>query len=328
MAPSPDALALGAELQRHLGPSEQVTVGVAQLPLDAEADSGGVGLVSAAREGYREARRCVDALLALGRQGSVCDPAGLGLARLLLGTAGPGELGDFVSATIGPVLDYDERRQGALVETLQAWFAAGGSLREAGAALHVHPNTVAQRLDLARPRTSPRSAARGAPAPPPLGLSRTLLFDICRKQVHAVGMDVQQRPIGYWLVQLDGLINQHLGHTLAEHDLTRRQWQVLNLVVHGPCDLATIDQSVAPFLTAAEPTVAPEVAELLQAGWVEMADDLVHISTSGRHRFAQAQAAVTQMRGNMSAGVSRAAYETTVSTLQQMASNLGWQEPA
>ena len=141
-------------------------------------------------------------------------------------------------------------------------------------------------------------------------------------------MDVQQRPIGYWLVQLDGLINQHLGHTLAEHDLTRRQWQVLNLVVHSPCDLATIDQSVAPFLTAAEPTVAPEVAELLRAGWVEMADDLVHISTSGRHRFAQAQAAVTQMRGNMSAGVSRAAYETTVSTLQQMASNLGWQEPA
>ena len=147
VAPSPDALALGAELQRHLGPSEQVTVGVAQLPLDAEAESGGVGLVYAAREGYREARRCVDALLALGRQGSVCDPAGLGLARLLLGTAGPGELGDFVSATIGPVLDYDERRQGALVETLQAWFAAGGSLREAGAALHVHANTVAQRLD-------------------------------------------------------------------------------------------------------------------------------------------------------------------------------------
>ena len=79
-------------------------------------------------------------------------------------------------------------------------------------------------------------------------------------------MDSQQRPIGYWLVQLDDLINQHLGHTLAEHDLTRRQWQVLNLVVHGPCDLATIDQSVAPFLTAAEPTVAADGQQPWLAG--------------------------------------------------------------
>ena len=35
----------------------------------------------------------------------------------------------------------------ACVETLEAWFAGGGRLKETGAALHIHPNTVSQRLD-------------------------------------------------------------------------------------------------------------------------------------------------------------------------------------
>ena len=54
---------------------------------------------------------------------------------------------DFVAAVLGPVLDYDRERGAALVETLAAWFDAGGSLRATAEALHVHPNTVGQRLD-------------------------------------------------------------------------------------------------------------------------------------------------------------------------------------
>jgi DNA-binding PucR family transcriptional regulator len=48
---------------------------------------------------------------------------------------------------VGPVLEYDERRGTELVDTLDTWFAAGGRAAEAAKALHVHPNTVAQRLD-------------------------------------------------------------------------------------------------------------------------------------------------------------------------------------
>jgi DNA-binding PucR family transcriptional regulator len=33
------------------------------------------------------------------------------------------------------------------VATLDAWFSSGGSLKETAAALHVHPNTVTQRLE-------------------------------------------------------------------------------------------------------------------------------------------------------------------------------------
>ena len=81
------------------------------------------------RRRTREARRCLDTLLTLGRAGEVSDPAGLGLARLLLGQNGPEELDEFIEAMVGPVLAYDVRRGTELVATLEAWFAAGGRAR-------------------------------------------------------------------------------------------------------------------------------------------------------------------------------------------------------
>ena len=82
----------------------------------------------------------------LGRSGEVSDPAGLGVARLVLGGGGPEALTDFVEDVLGPVLAWDESRGSALCRTVEAWFAAGGSPSGAATRLHVHPNTVAQRL--------------------------------------------------------------------------------------------------------------------------------------------------------------------------------------
>ena len=48
---------------------------------------------------------------------------------------------------LGPLLDYDTRRGSELVKTLQAYFDAGGSPRHAATDLHVHVNTVSQRLE-------------------------------------------------------------------------------------------------------------------------------------------------------------------------------------
>ncbi|MDQ4007587.1 MAG: helix-turn-helix domain-containing protein, partial [Actinomycetota bacterium] len=96
---------------------------------------------------YRDARQCLMTLVALDRTGEVADPAGLGFARLLLGQSGAAELEEFVTGMVGPVLAYDDRRGTDLLATLDAWFASGGRTAEAAKALHVHPNTVSQRLD-------------------------------------------------------------------------------------------------------------------------------------------------------------------------------------
>ena len=87
----PDAasepLDVGHRLQEALaGVEVRATVGVVALDtLDRAADLS---------EAWRHASTCVETLLTLGRQGDLSDPAGLGLARLVLGRSGPDELRD------------------------------------------------------------------------------------------------------------------------------------------------------------------------------------------------------------------------------------------
>ncbi|MBC8091616.1 MAG: helix-turn-helix domain-containing protein, partial [Pseudonocardia sp.] len=84
-----------------------------------------------------------DALTAIGRPaGSARD---LGFAGLVAG--GPADVEDYLNRVLGAVLTYDERRGSDLVGTLDAYFAAGASPRRAAGELHVHVNTVSQRLE-------------------------------------------------------------------------------------------------------------------------------------------------------------------------------------
>lgn len=94
---------------------------------------------------HAESVRCVRALLALGRQGHGAAPEDLGFVGLVLGDRADVEA--FVRSTLGPVLDYDAARGTELLRTLRAYFAAGGNLTRAKDELHVHVNTVAQRLE-------------------------------------------------------------------------------------------------------------------------------------------------------------------------------------
>jgi DNA-binding PucR family transcriptional regulator len=132
-APGDTARLVARELTRVLG--RPVTAGGCG-PVD-----GPEGVAA----GYRDADRCLAALAALGRTGDGASTAELGYVGLLLGDAR--DVAGFVRHTIGPVLDYDARRGTALARTLDAYFGAGGSLARAAETLHVHVNTVTQRLD-------------------------------------------------------------------------------------------------------------------------------------------------------------------------------------
>lgn len=106
--------------------------------------AGPVAGVDGVRSAYEEAGRCLDALLALGRRGEVADAATLGFVGLLLGLHDPAQ---HVRARLGPLLDYDQQRGTALVDTLEVWLAEDRHLGRTGERLHVHANTVTQRLD-------------------------------------------------------------------------------------------------------------------------------------------------------------------------------------
>lgn len=103
--------------------------------------SGPVALAAA----HLEAARCLRALLALGREGQAGTLAELGFVGVLLGDRA--DVSGYIAKTLGAVLDYDERRGTALAVTLRAYFDCGGNLTRTKEALHLHVNTVVQRLD-------------------------------------------------------------------------------------------------------------------------------------------------------------------------------------
>ncbi|MGP3977504.1 helix-turn-helix domain-containing protein [Streptomyces sp. 8N114] len=136
-AASRTARQVAAELGRAVG--GPVTVG-ASAPVPSPAAH--PGSVAAA---YPEARRCLEVLSLLGRRGEGAAAEDLGFLGLLLTQTR--DVGGFVRRTLGPALDYDERRGTELVATLDAYFASGMSPVRAKDVLHVHVNTVAQRLE-------------------------------------------------------------------------------------------------------------------------------------------------------------------------------------
>lgn len=116
-----------------------VTVG-ASSPVAAPA--GDPGPIAGA---YEQARRCLDALRLLGRSGQGAAAQDLGFLGLLL--ADPSDIDGFVRRTMGEVVEYDRKRGTDLVRTLDAYFASGMSPARTKDDLHVHVNTVAQRLE-------------------------------------------------------------------------------------------------------------------------------------------------------------------------------------
>jgi DNA-binding PucR family transcriptional regulator len=95
------------------------------------------------RDAHADARRTADALAALGLPaGSARD---LGFAGLVTGDAA--DVDGYLERVLGPVAAHDARRGTDLLATLEAYFAAGSSPTRAAGALHVHVNTVAQRLE-------------------------------------------------------------------------------------------------------------------------------------------------------------------------------------
>ncbi|YCK34418.1 helix-turn-helix domain-containing protein [Actinomadura sp. ATCC 39365] len=111
----------------------------------ASGSGGGAAGARDVAEAYQEARRCAEALLALGRAGDGASPAELGFVGLLVGDGR--DVRGFVGRVVGAVIDYDARRGTALTDTLSAYFGTGGSPSRTAEAMHIHVNTVTQRLD-------------------------------------------------------------------------------------------------------------------------------------------------------------------------------------
>jgi hypothetical protein len=137
MLPAGDARTVARVVRQELS-----TVHAHPVTVAAAGPGSGPAAISAA---YHEALRCLDALTALGGTGAAACPADLGFLGMLLADAP--DVDGFIDATLGPVLLYDSEQGSDLARTLDTYFSSGGSPSRAAAELHLHPNTVARRLE-------------------------------------------------------------------------------------------------------------------------------------------------------------------------------------
>lgn len=132
--PGDTGQALVDTLKRH---RIQVTVGSSQ-PVS------GFGRLAAA---HAEAHAVLKALTALNRNGEAADRAGLGTAGMLLGAMDSPFAPQLLASQLGPLLEYDSRRGTQLVHTAWTFLENDSSIPRASEALHIHPNTLRQRLE-------------------------------------------------------------------------------------------------------------------------------------------------------------------------------------
>jgi DNA-binding PadR family transcriptional regulator len=142
-----------------------------------------------------------------------------------------------------------------------------------------------------------------------------------------------QRPLGYWLKLVDSLISEQFTVVLEEHGVTRRQWQLLNVLSKGPATGGELTSALAPFFgepaAEGEPTSPSEhLAELVESGWISEEGHTFTLTERGATSLDRLTALVDTMREESSAGVSPEDYATTVASLRRMALNLGWEDPA
>ena len=127
---------LRAALQAH-GSTEVISLGVGRVH----------GGVHGIRRSHQEARQA----LTLGRRlhgpGHVTSFDDLGIYRLIFAAEGLPELRTFQDEALGSLEAYDTQHGANLIQTLEAFFAANCSPKEAANLLQVHRNTVLYRLD-------------------------------------------------------------------------------------------------------------------------------------------------------------------------------------
>jgi hypothetical protein len=136
-------------------------------------------------------------------------------------------------------------------------------------------------------------------------------------------MKTDDKPIGYWLKQLDRLIEDRFEATLAAAGLARRHWQVLNVLHAGPASSADLAESLRPFWTAGEITVDQVLADLARRRWAAAAaDGRWALTGAGIAGHAEVSTKVHAARRAITNGISADEYIRTVDTLRRMAENL------
>ncbi|MGO4805229.1 MarR family transcriptional regulator [Arthrobacter sp. 2MCAF15] len=128
------------------------------------------------------------------------------------------------------------------------------------------------------------------------------------------------RPIGYWVKRLDAALEAQLDSTLARVHLTRRQWQVLNLLSSAPATPAEIWDFLRPFDTG-DGGQERDLAALVRRELVFLLDGRLAHTGAGYALHSEASRLVEATRHELTAGIGADEYAIAVSVLERMTNN-------
>lgn len=127
-------------------------------------------------------------------------------------------------------------------------------------------------------------------------------------------------PLAHWLTVTEALIAAQVADSLEEHGLTRGQWQVLNVLTTAP---RTHAELAGGFAEEQRSSVAEQLDELVESGWVVSEGRLYALTATGRAAGERVAEAVSGLRERATAGLPAEHYDVTVQTLRRIAANLG-----
>ena len=131
-----------------------------------------------------------------------------------------------------------------------------------------------------------------------------------------------ERPIGYWLKKLDRAIDEQFERQLGQAGLSRRQWQLLNLLQNNPRSVPDLEAELEPFLLDAEGDLSDPLSGLVTRGWAESKDNIVNLTETGEAHFEIVKAKVAELRQALMTGISPEEYQATIDVLSRMTANL------
>ncbi len=131
-----------------------------------------------------------------------------------------------------------------------------------------------------------------------------------------------ERPIGYWLKKLDHLIDGQFERQLGYAGLSRRQWQILNLLQGGARSMPELQAELEPFLLDAPDELGDAVTGLLSRGWADSQNAVISLTETGEAQFGLVTANIAELRQVLAAGISPAEYQATIDVLIRMVVNL------
>jgi hypothetical protein len=143
-----------------------------------------------------------------------------------------------------------------------------------------------------------------------------------------------RRPLGYWLRAIEGPLRDTMRNAFATFGVTRREWRTLTTLHAGPATAEQLREALPPRRHDGERPLRPghrTLEQLLESfvnrGWATVADGSYTLTAVGERSHDAVLTTVQTVRAQVTAGIADADNATTMTTLEKIATNVGF-DPA